>query len=73
MIIRNASCNKCRDITSKYERNPLKENWSEVRACLDYPSRKRKFETETFCLHVTLKSGEETTLKLKKSEILGLA
>ena len=73
MVIRNASCEKCRDITSRYERNPLKENWSEVRACLDYPSRRRKFEDEIFYLRVTLKNEKETVLKLRKSEVLGSA
>ena len=73
MVLHNASCEECRDITSRYERNPLNENWSEIRACLDYPSRKRKFENETFGLHVTLKNKEETVLRLKKSEVLGIA
>lgn len=73
MILHDASCEECRKITSQYERNPLSENWSEVRAYLDYPSRKRKFDEEMFNLEVFLKNGEEAILELKKKEVLGIA
>lgn len=73
MILRDSCCESCRDITCRCERNPLNENWAEVRACLDYPSRKRNFENEYFKLDVVLKNGEDKTLNLKKKEVLGLA
>ena len=72
-ILRKASCEKCRIITSQWERNPLKENWAEARAALDYPSRHRNLNDETFPLKVTLKDGTETVLDLKKAESFGLA
>lgn len=73
IILHNASCEECRRVTSQYERNPLSENWREVRAFLDYPSRKRKFEEEIFKLSVVLKNGKESILELRKKEILGMA
>lgn len=73
IALQKASCEKCREITSRYERNPLNENWSGARAVLDYPSRRRDFDKETFPLDVTLKSGERTTLNLKRSETVGFA
>lgn len=73
LTLRNSCCENCRAITSKCERNPLNENWAEVRACLDYPSRKRNFENENFRLEVVLRNGDKKTLSLKKSEILGIA
>ncbi|PKL36345.1 hypothetical protein CVV38_00335 [Candidatus Peregrinibacteria bacterium HGW-Peregrinibacteria-1] len=72
LTLRNSCCENCRAITSKCERNPLNENWAEVRACLDYPSRKRNFENEDFKLEVVLRNGNKETLSLKKSEILGI-
>ncbi len=63
---------RCRDITSRCERNPLSENWKEVRAVLDYPSRHRDFSNETFLLEVTFKNGSRGTLELPKNEALGL-
>lgn len=73
MTLTNASCEKCRAITSKYERNPIHDNWMEARACLDYPSRKTKFDDKTFPLKVVLKDGTETELALNKNEVLGIA
>lgn len=67
-----ASCERCRDITSKCELNPLKENWAEARAVLDYPSQRRDFGDEKFPLKVTLKDGSEEILELPKGEIPGL-
>jgi len=67
-----ASCEKCRNITSKYERNPLRNNWVEARAVLDYPSRKRDFGDEKFLLSVTFKNGEDGILELPKNKVLGL-
>lgn len=67
-----ASCEKCRDITSRCEKHTLKENWAEARAILDYPSRKRDFGNETFLLEVTYKNGENGIIKLLKNEVLGL-
>jgi hypothetical protein len=68
----NACCEQCRDITSRCERNPLSENWAEVRAVLDYPSRRRDFNNETFSLNVTFKNGSKGVLELPKDETLGL-
>ncbi len=73
MILGKASCDSCRAITSKYERNPIRDNWMEARACLDYPSRKTNFSEKVFPLKVILKDGTETTLELNKSETLGIA
>lgn len=73
MTLAKASCEKCRVITSKYERNPIHENWIEARACLDYPSRKTNFDDKVFSLKVTLKDGTETILELNKNETLGIA
>lgn len=73
MILRDSCCESCRDLTCRCERNPLNENWAEVRACLDYPSRRRNFKNEHFKLNVVLKNGESKTLDLKKEEVLGLA
>lgn len=67
-----ASCEQCRDITSRCERNPLSENWAEARAILDYPSLRRKFSNEKFSLKVTFKNGIDGMLELPKSEVLGL-
>jgi len=67
-----ASCEHCRTITSKCELNPLKKNWEEARAVLDYPSRRRDFNNEQFLLSVIFKDGSEGILKLPKNEILGL-
>jgi len=72
VVLKNASCENCRDITSRHEANPLSKHWAEVRAFLKYPSRKRKFDEETFKLDVVLNNGEETTLSLKREEILGV-
>lgn len=69
----NASCESCRTITSKCELNPLKENWEEVRAVLNYPSRHRNFSNKKFPLKVTLKDGSEKILELPKVEAAGLA
>lgn len=68
-----ASCESCRDITSRCERNPLSENWAEVRAVLDYPSRHRDFSGEKFVFEVTFKSGVEGVLELSKNETIGIA
>ena len=67
-----ASCEFCRDITSRCERNPLKENWAEARAVLGYPSRRRNFVYEKFPLEVIYKDGSKGILKLSKSEAPGL-
>lgn len=72
MVLKKASCEKCRQITSKYERNPIHETWIEARACLDYPSRKTKFEDMVFDMDVVLKDGTQTTLQLNKDETLGI-
>ncbi len=68
----SASCNHCRNITSKCERNPLSENWTEARAILDYPSRHRNLSNGKFPLKVTFKDGSSGVLELSKSETLGL-
>ncbi len=68
-----ASCEQCRDITSRCEQNPLSENWAEARAILDYPSQHRRdFSNEKFSLEVTFKDGADGMLELSKSEVLGL-
>jgi len=67
-----ASCEQCRKITSKCERNPLSENWAESRAILDYPSRRRNFGEEKFSLGVTFQDGTKDVLELSKNETLGL-
>ena len=72
-VLLNASCEKCRTISSQWERNPLKDNWAEVRAALDFPSRHRDFKNETFPTKVTLKDGTKTLLNLTKLETFGLA
>lgn len=72
-ILRKASCENCRAITSQWERNPLRDNWAEARAVLDYPSRRRDFDKEIFPLKVTLRDGTETVLNLNKAESFGLA
>lgn len=73
MVLNKASCEDCRDITSRCELNPLKDNWSEARAALDYPSRRRNFSKETYPIEVILKNGQEKTLYLNKEETFGLA
>lgn len=73
MLLKNASCEECRVITSKFERNPLKDNWAVARAVLDYPSRRRDYDSETYPFDVVLKDGTETTLQLQRSEVVGLA
>lgn len=70
--LNKASCEKCRDITSRCERNPLNKIWEEARAILDYPSRKRNFDKELFPLDVTFKDGNSGILKLPKNEAAGL-
>ena len=72
-ILRKASCETCRDITSRCEDNPLRQNWAVARAVLDYPSRKRDFDKEVFPLEVVLKDGTKTVLQLKRSETVGFA
>ncbi len=72
MVLKNASCEECRKITSKYERNPIHENWIEARACLDYPSRRSKLKDMTFSMDVVLKDETETILQLNKDETLGI-
>ena len=72
IILRKACCERCRVITSKCERNPIHDNWAEVRGALDFPSRKRKLAEENFSLDVTLEDGSKTTLNLKGRETLGL-
>jgi hypothetical protein len=71
IVLRRASCEKCRDVTSRCERNPLNENWAQARAALDYPSRRRNFDNETFPLNVFLQNGVNTILNLNKSEMIG--
>jgi len=70
--LHKASCEQCREIASKCERNPLSENWAETRGVLDYPSRHRDFGEEKFPLKVTFKNGIEGVLELLKNETLGL-
>ena len=72
-ILHKASCEKCRSITSQWERNPIKENWVEARAALDYPSRHTNFDKEIFPLEVVLRDGTKTVLNLKREETFGLA
>ena len=72
MLLRKASCETCRNITSRCERSPLHKNLAEARAVLDYPSRKRNFNNEYFDLDVVLKDETTTVLSLKKDEVLGL-
>jgi len=72
IILRKACCEECRVITSKCERNPISNNWGEVRAALDFPSRKRKLAEESFFLDVILEDGSKRTLDLKGKETLGL-
>src|SRR4051794_1798688 len=72
IILRKACCETCRVITSKCERNPIHNNWAEVRAALEFPSRKRELANESFSLHVELEDGSKTVLKLKGKETLGL-
>lgn len=72
IVLKKACCEKCRVITSKCERNPIHDSWAEVRAALDFPSRKRKLDEEVFPLNVTLEDGSEATLELKGKETLGL-
>ena len=72
IVLKAACCEQCRVVTSKCERNPIHENWAEVRAALDFPSRKRKLAHETFSLDVELEDGSRTILRLKGSETLGL-
>lgn len=69
----NASCEKCRDLTSRCERNPLSKNLAEARAVLGYPSRHRDFSGEKFIFEVTFKNGAEGVLELSKNETLGVA
>lgn len=72
IVLKRACCERCRVITSKCERNPIHDNWAEVRAALDFPSRKRKLAEETFPLDVLLEDGSKSTLDLKGKETLGL-
>jgi len=73
IILKCASCESCRVITSKHEYNPLHHVFAEARASLNYPSRKRNFSKEEFPLQVVLKNGQKTTLKLTQQEITGFA
>lgn len=70
--LKKASCESCRVITSKCELNPLKENWEEARAVLNYPSSHRNLSAKKFPLDVILKNGSEDVLELPKDEALGL-
>jgi hypothetical protein len=72
VVLRKACCEKCRVITSKCERNPIHENWAQLRAVLDFPSRKRELAEEIFPLDVELEDGSKTSLRLKGKETLGL-
>jgi hypothetical protein len=72
IVLKKACCEKCRVITSRCERNPIHDNWAEVRAALDFPSRRRKLAEETFQLEVTLEDGSIATLSIKGKESLGL-
>lgn len=72
IVLKKACCERCRVVTSKCERNPIHNNWAEVRAALDFPSRKRKLPEEAFSLDVELEDGSKTTLELKGKETLGL-
>lgn len=68
-----ASCNSCRDITQKCERNPINDIWAEARAALHYPSRKRQWSNEAFQYRVTYRDGSSGELELNSKEALGLA
>lgn len=71
VMLLKASCETCRDITSKCELNPLSKTWIEARAYLDIPSRKRNFSEELFPIKVILQDGTETTISLKREELVG--
>lgn len=72
IVLKKACCEKCRRITSKCERNPIHDNWEEVRGALDFPSRKRKLADKMFSLNVELEDGSKATIELKGKETLGL-
>lgn len=72
VILDRASCEDCRALTSKCERNITSNNWAEVRAITECKSRKRDWAKERFPLEVILKNGKRDILKLKKEESLGL-
>ena len=72
-ILEKASCEMCRAITSKWERNAIHDHWSGARAVLDYPSRRRRWETERFPLDVTTNDGRRMVLELSRRDLLGLA
>ena len=41
-VLRNASCNKCSEITAKIERNVARGLWGDARIAFDTPSRRKK-------------------------------
>jgi len=72
IVLNKACCEKCRIIASKCELNPIHDNWAEVRAALDFPSRRKELGKRVFPLNVELEDGSRTTLRLKGKETLGL-
>ena len=72
-ILKKAVCEPCRVVTSRYESNPIQENWLQMRAALNLPSRHRKLKEMIFPLDVVLADGSKTTLQLKGKETPGLA
>ena len=73
MVLKKSVCEPCRVITSRCESNPIQDNWVQLRAALNFPSRHRKLGDMTFPLDVELTNGLKTTLQLKGKETLGLA
>ena len=72
IILKKACCEKCRVITSKCELNPIRDDWAEVRAALDFPSRRKELGKRIFPLNVELEDGSRTILRLRGKETLGL-
>lgn len=72
IILDKASCEICRKMTSKCEKNVISKNWEEVRAITNCKSRKRDWDKELFLLNVVFKDGKSGTLELSKTESPGL-
>jgi hypothetical protein len=60
-IIRNASCDSCADITTKFERDVAREMWGDARISYNAPSRRKK-QRKT---HIVLADPDNPERKVK--------
>lgn len=69
-VLRKASCQKCANITSQFERNVLKYSFGPARAVLNLPTRRK--HPENFSLKIIKKSGEEEIIEISTKQYVDL-